>query len=323
MDNYNNSNINDDNQTNDKKKSPSPTIGDAVKEAIETKKEVIIEGPAEIGDISEIEKKVYNSSELNKTDKEIDEEIDVSIDETVDSKIEINVKDPLSETPLNENRIIVNQENSEATIATVTTIPAEEGLEVEVQTEVEVPVKDKDKDIESDQKVLVHTPDSNIEVPLTPEYQNSTSHVQKETISDRFNSANQQSYNNASNEFQDNLKKNMIENAIPHLHNLKKLEKVQEYSNLTTKNIIKSYIDLQNQTIDSIQSLFSTTFESMNKMILNNQTYCTKIPETYLRVAFLYLENTVTINKILNDMTFEYANTFRNIINFSKENFKQ
>ncbi len=141
MNNYNISKINDNNQTINKKKPISPTIGDAVKEAVETKKEVIMEGPTEIGDIADIEKNAFNPDKLVKAGKEIDKGIDVSVDETIDSKIEINIKDPLAETPSNEDRIIINQENSEATIATVTTIPAEEGVEVEVQTEVEVTSK--------------------------------------------------------------------------------------------------------------------------------------------------------------------------------------
>ena len=109
MNNYNISKINDNNQTNNKKKPLSPTIGDAVKEAVETKKEVIMEGPTEIGDTEDIEKNAFNSDKLVKADKEIGKGIDMSVDETIDSKIEINVKDPLAETPSNEDRIIINR----------------------------------------------------------------------------------------------------------------------------------------------------------------------------------------------------------------------
>jgi hypothetical protein len=323
MNNYINSKINDNNQTINKKKPLSPTIGDAVKEAVETKKEVIMEGPTEIGDIADIEKNTFNPDKLVKAGKEIDREIDVSVDETIDSKIEINIKDPLAGTPSNEDRIIINQENSEATIATVTTIPAEKGVEVEVQTEVEVPVKDKDKDVESDLKVLVHSPNSTIEIPIISEFQKSTSEEQKERISNRFNSTSQQSSDKTSNEFQGSVKNNSDDKTMPILHYFEVIEKVQEHLNLTTWDITKSYMDLQNQTIDSLQSMLSNIFENTNKLILNNRAYCTKIPETYTRIALMYAENTITINKILNDMAFANANTFKNMINLSKENIKQ
>ncbi len=75
---------------------------------------------------------------MDKVDNEIDKGIVMFFDETNDSKIEINVKYPSRETSLIEDKIIVNQESADATIAAVTTIPAEERVEVEVQTEVEV-----------------------------------------------------------------------------------------------------------------------------------------------------------------------------------------
>ena len=240
MNNYNISKINDSNQTNNKKKPLSPTIGDAVKEAVETKKEVIMEGPTEIGDTADIEKNAFNSDKLVKADQEIGKGIDMSVDETIDSKIEINVKDPLAETPSNEDRIIINQENSEATIATITTIPAEDGVEVEVQTEVEVPVKDKDKDIESDLKVLVHSPNSSTEVPIISEFQKSTSKAQKERVSNGFDSISQQSSYKASNDFQGNVKNNSDNKTMPILHYFEIFEKVKEHLNLTTRDITKS-----------------------------------------------------------------------------------
>ena len=81
-------------------------------------------------------------------------------------------------------------------------------------------------------------------------------------------------------------------------------------------------MDLQTQTIDSLQTMLSNIFENTNKLILNNRTYCTKTQETYTRIALLYAENAVTIDKILNDMAFTNANNFKNMINLSRESIK-
>ena len=97
---------------------PIPTtIGEVVKEVIETGKEVVIEGPQTAGELTGVkegdleEKIIVNSKEL-KTD-------------------------------------------SEARITTVTTIPAE-GVNVEAQTEFTVPLKDKEKNIEVETDVKVN-----------------------------------------------------------------------------------------------------------------------------------------------------------------------
>ena len=79
MSNNNNSKINS-SKINNKKKSFDPTIGDAVKEAIETHKEVKIAGPAEVGDVEEIEKNAINK---NNEPKVADNETNIIIDETM------------------------------------------------------------------------------------------------------------------------------------------------------------------------------------------------------------------------------------------------
>jgi hypothetical protein len=70
-------------------------------------------------------------------------------------KMEINIKDPLAKIHLNEDGIIVNQERTESTVATVTTIPADDGVEVEVQTKVEM--SEEDKNVGTELKVFVHS----------------------------------------------------------------------------------------------------------------------------------------------------------------------
>jgi hypothetical protein len=76
-------------------------------------------------------------------------------------------------------------------------------------------------------------------------------------------------------------------------------------------------MELQNQTIDSLQSIFSTIFENTNNMILNNREYCRKLPEIYSRMSIIYTENIIAINKIFNDIAFANAGAFKNTFSFS------
>src|SRR5919112_2979188 len=153
------------NQTGDKKRVSPPTIGEAVKKAIETGKEVIMQGPSDTEDLDDIKDIISKSAQLNESVKEMDKGIALSIDQTNASKLEISVNDA-TEGPLVDDKIIVNPDREEAKVETVTTIPADEGIDIEVKTEVEVPIEDKNKNVESDLKLLVHSPDLTTEVPI-------------------------------------------------------------------------------------------------------------------------------------------------------------
>jgi hypothetical protein len=140
---------------------PIPTtIGEAVKEVIETGKEVVIEGPQTAGELtgvkeSDLEEK--NSDLIPKQGQNKSERSDVG----KDSKLEIDVIESPNETRMidKEEKIIVNPKESEtdreATITTVTTIPTE-GVNVEAQTEFRVPLKDNKENLEVETDVKVN-----------------------------------------------------------------------------------------------------------------------------------------------------------------------
>ena len=140
---------------------PIPTtIGEAVKEVIETGKEVVIEGPQTAGELtgikeSDLEEK--NSDLIPKQGQNNSEHSDVG----KDSKLEIDVIESPNETRMTdkEEKIIVNPKESEtdreATITTVTTIPTE-GVNVEAQTEFRVPLKDNKENVEVETDVKVN-----------------------------------------------------------------------------------------------------------------------------------------------------------------------
>jgi hypothetical protein len=297
MNNNSNSNNSGNNQTSDKKKVPTPTLGGAIKEALDTGKEVIVEGPAVADDITDFKNSISNTNELEKADKDIDEGIVMSIDKINNSKIELNVKDTSAETSLIEDKIILDKDNAEATIASVTTIPADDGVEVEVQTEVEVPIEDKDKNIDS-LKVLANSPSLSTEVSLIPASQPSALSIQKERPSPGFYAQeNQQLYNQASiNGYSETLKE------------------LQKQIIQTTRNMTENYMDLQKQTIYSFQSTYDVILQNTNNVFKNNQAYCSKIPQIYSKMATTFTENTIAMSKMVNDIAFANANTIKKYI---------
>ena len=134
------------------------------KEVIETGKEVVIEGPQTAGELTGVkegdleEKNIDHTPKQGQNDKtEKTEKTDVR----KDSKLEFDVIESPNETRFlsKEEKIIVNPKESktdrEATITTVTTIPAE-GVNVEAQTEFTVPLKDKEENIEVETDVKVN-----------------------------------------------------------------------------------------------------------------------------------------------------------------------
>jgi hypothetical protein len=140
---------------------PIPTtIGEAVKEVIETGKEVVIEGPQTAGELTgvkEMDLEEKNSDLIPQQGQNKSERSDIG----KDSKLEIDVSESPNETRMidKEEKIIVNPKESEtdreATITTVTTIPTE-GVNVEAQTEFRVPLKDNKENLEVETDVKVN-----------------------------------------------------------------------------------------------------------------------------------------------------------------------
>ncbi|MGZ5550397.1 MAG: hypothetical protein ACXW07_06440 [Nitrososphaeraceae archaeon] len=141
---------------------PVPTtIGEAVKEVIETGKEVVLQGPQTAGKLTGVKESELEEEKTGKLLKQ-GEKDQTNLDKvSKDSKLEIDVIESATETSLlsNEEKIILNPNESEtdkeAIITTVTTIPTE-GVNVEAQTEFTVPLKDKEENIEVETDVQVN-----------------------------------------------------------------------------------------------------------------------------------------------------------------------
>ena len=150
------------NNNKDNEIDPVPTtIGEAVKEVIETGKEVVIQGPQTAGELTGVKESELEEEKTGKILKQ-GEKDQIHLDKvSKDSKLEIDVIESATETSLlsNEEKIILNPNESEtdveAIITTVTTIPTE-GVNVEAQTEFTVPLKDKEENIEVETDVQVN-----------------------------------------------------------------------------------------------------------------------------------------------------------------------
>ncbi|MGN6709055.1 MAG: hypothetical protein ACTHKF_06880 [Candidatus Nitrosocosmicus sp.] len=339
---------NDSNNPNgDKKRVSTPSIGEAVKEAIETGKEVTMQGPTDTEDFDDIKDIISNAAQINdSSSKEIDKGIELSVDEDNDSRLEINVKEPLQESKSVEDKIIVNiQKEEEAKVETVTTIPTEEGIDVEVKTEVEVPVEDENKNVDSDLKVVVHSNESITEVPLEPSTvtSSSTSPSSSSPPPPQFQSSQdnhlpsfeQQEPIKTDNTFNETETKYTQKNKSPsntddYDHpNTAAVSSISSnlYDNLrvpgqmftlATKDVADRYIEFQNQSLYSFQSAFSKFVENTGNMFWNSQAYCTNLQDMYSKMALLYTENTVALTKMFNDIAVASADTFKSFFNVSK-----
>ena len=161
-DNLNNDNNkinkNDENNSLDK---PITTIGEAVKEAIETGEEVVVAGPQTAGELTgTIEDKKTDNIQNISNDKLTNPQTNVNDSISDNSKLEVNLtKSSNDQTSMaKEEKIILNPKesdnNDEATIKTITTIPTE-GVNVEAATDMTIPVTDKEENIKAETDVEV------------------------------------------------------------------------------------------------------------------------------------------------------------------------
>jgi hypothetical protein len=328
MTSNNDQNTANNNQNNDKRKPLTPTIGEAVKEALETGKEVVMAGPTEAGDTTGVkDDDALHSSEMNQGNREPNKGFALTPDNDDGSKITINVKDPSQDSPLVEDKIIVNPEDAkenpeEATIATVTTVPAAEGVDVEVQTELDVPLEDKDKDVESELKVKVHSPTVSREVPISPQQQQqqtmqSASLGENELMSSRFNN---QDIHELQHENLDKGKGNAqmptgeTESSSPHSQSI---DEVQKQSFQVAKDIANNYRDFQRQLTNSFQSMFVPYLGNTN-LVWDSQAYLGRVLGAYSRMAMIYTENAMALNRLARDIAFANIEAFTNLIHNSK-----
>ena len=134
------------------------TIGEAVKEAIETGDEVVVEGTQTAGELTGIRENQQDENILNTSKGNLNDKNNLNNITKDNSKLEVNVINSPNETPSlsKEEKVILDPKESknakEATMTTVTTIPTE-GVNVEAETEFTVPLEDKEENIETETNI--------------------------------------------------------------------------------------------------------------------------------------------------------------------------
>jgi hypothetical protein len=332
-DNKNNLNSIGGDQPNNKKKPEAPTIGDAVKEAVEAGKEVVMEGPTNAGDITGISTdNIINANEHGKINKEIVDGIAMSLNNEDDSKIAIETKEPNVGTALTQNKIIIDSESTgetkEVAVATLTTIPTENGIDVEVQTEVEVPIEDKDKEIGSESKLNVKTANLSTTIPIV-EDQSSQSpsaselHLVKEVIpipTTMHNPTVQQQSSNdgllteptvGTTRSIDVSVSNISKN--PNANDALQTDKFKH-----SKDIVGNYSNFQDQTRNHYQFPFIPILNNANNVFLTNQALCTRLLEIYSRSSFIYMENAMSLVNMMSKIFATNIFAYDNFFNYSR-----
>jgi hypothetical protein len=156
----NNPNISTKNENNVMDRIPT-TVGEVVKEAIDTGKDVVIQGPQTAGELSGVKESELEGENTSTIPLQREKEKSPSTEVPNDSKLEIEVIERPNDSSIvsTAEKIIVNpkelETDKEANITTVTTIPTE-GVNVEAQTEFTVPLKDKEENIEVETDVKVN-----------------------------------------------------------------------------------------------------------------------------------------------------------------------
>ena len=134
------------------------TIGEAVKEAIETGDEVVVEGTQTAGELTGLIENQQDENIINTSKGNLNDKNNLNNITKDNSKLEVNVINSPNETPSlsKEEKVILDPKESknakEATMTTVTTIPTE-GVNVEAETEFTVPLKDKEENIETETNI--------------------------------------------------------------------------------------------------------------------------------------------------------------------------
>ena len=155
--------------------------------------------------------------------------------------------------------------------------------------------------------------------PVNP---NSTSNNQQPFIENYNEKEAAQSVLEASEESQNNTEKSIdnLKNQIPYY--AQTVTDMQQQMAQATKEIAENYLEYQNQTLHSFQSVFMPYFENAYNQLSNNQEFFRRMPETYSSMFNSYVENAIVFSRFFNEIMLSNINLFTNAINEAKEQSK-
>ena len=271
-DNLNNDNNKVNKNKNNSMDQPITTIGEAVKEAVETGEEVVVAGPQTTGELTgTIENKQTENIQNLSNNKLTNLQTNGNDTLSDNSKLEVNLtKSPNDQTPMaKEEKIILNPKESynsdETTIKTITTIPTE-GVNVEAATDITIPVIDKEEDIKAETDVEVSSMAStNNSQPFleSKDVEKPNSSINKETS--QFNLKDKLKYDSdikKSTISQESEKKD-FQNLIPSEEKSKDVDMYNPFAMYTTfwQNIISNWYNTYNEFIKNFMKMNSFWFK--------------------------------------------------------------
>ena len=128
----------------------------------------------------------------------------------------------------------------------------------------------------------------------------------------------QESVNQSFDETKDNIKKSIDESRkqIPKINDI--VNRYQEQSLQTTKEISEEYIDSQKEVVNSLQSAWRPYNEAFNGIVTN---FCT--PEaainTYTRFVSNVADNTVSTIRLSNNIIFSTLDAWKPVLEQTKD----
>ena len=271
-DNLNNENNKINKNENNSLDQPITTIGEAVKEAIETGEEVVVAGPQTAGELTgTIENKQTENIQNISNNKLTNLQTNGNDTLSNNSKLEVNLtKSPNDQTSMAKGeKIILNPKESynsdEATIKTITTIPTE-GVNVEAATDMTIPVIDKEEDIKAETDVEVSSMAStNNSQPFleSKDVEKPNSSINKETS--QFNLKDKPEYDSdikKSTISQESEKKD-FQNLIPSEEKSKDVDMYNPFAMYTTfwQNFISNWYNTYNEFIKNLMKMNSFWFK--------------------------------------------------------------
>ena len=271
-DNLNNENNKINKNENNSLDQPITTIGEAVKEAVETGEEVVVAGPQTAGELTgTIENKQTENIQNISNNKLTNLQTNGNDTLSNNSKLEVNLtKSPNDQTSMAKGeKIILNPKESynsdEATIKTITTIPTE-GVNVEAATDMTIPVIDKEEDIKAETDVEVSSMAStNNSQPFleSKDVEKPNSSINKETS--QFNLKDKPEYDSdikKSTISQESEKKD-FQNLIPSEEKSKDVDMYNPFAMYTTfwQNFISNWYNTYNEFIKNLMKMNSFWFK--------------------------------------------------------------
>ena len=128
-----------------------------------------------------------------------------------------------------------------------------------------------------------------------------------------------QSVLEVSEESSESIERNTEDTSNQAHHNTQAIADTQEQTSQAPKALAENYLELQNQVINSFQSVYMPYLGNIQKQFWNNQDFLRSIPEIYSRLISNYIESAIAFSKMWNDIAFASASSFRNAINKTNE----